>query len=291
MAPTPTTQAPPASRNAPCPCGSGRRYKDCHGRSAAPPPAAVTPPADEDVAARLRAALAAQQSGRVADAIAGYDAVIAARPELFDAWHMRGVAHFQRLEFDAAERDIRRALEIAPRLEAARGNLALVVQGRRIAEDEVALCREVLPRYGPLAVDPPVAPLAGVGPGDRVLVLDAAERSDAADALARDAVSRGACCTRISVERGRAVGGDDAARLAACGAQDIVACAGTGRPFGDWTLHAHPRAIALVVVDGDLPSFVDRLREVSGQGRRRVRVALAAGAKLDLAAIPHWAAA
>ena len=27
--------APPASRNAPCPCGSGRRYKDCHGALAA----------------------------------------------------------------------------------------------------------------------------------------------------------------------------------------------------------------------------------------------------------------
>ena len=27
--------APPASRNAPCPCGSGKRYKDCHGALAA----------------------------------------------------------------------------------------------------------------------------------------------------------------------------------------------------------------------------------------------------------------
>ena len=26
--------APPASRNAPCPCGSGRKYKHCHGASA-----------------------------------------------------------------------------------------------------------------------------------------------------------------------------------------------------------------------------------------------------------------
>ena len=34
--------APPASRNAPCPCDSGRRYKDCHGRvgQASAPPAA-----------------------------------------------------------------------------------------------------------------------------------------------------------------------------------------------------------------------------------------------------------
>ncbi len=29
----------PASRNAPCPCGSGRRYKECHGALAAVPPA------------------------------------------------------------------------------------------------------------------------------------------------------------------------------------------------------------------------------------------------------------
>lgn len=286
MASTPTTQAPPASRNAPCPCGSGRRYKDCHGRAGASP-AAGPPQAGDDVSTRLRAALADQQSGRVAEAIAAYGAVIAARPDLFDAWHMRGVAHFQRLEFDAAERDIRKALELAPQLEAARGNLALVVQGRRIAEDEVALCREVLPRYAPLAVDPPVAPLDGVGSGDRVFVLDAAGRADAPEALAREAASRGASCVRIAVDRGRTVGADDAARLAACTARDVVACVGTGRPLGDWTLHARPRAIALVVVDADLPAFVERLREASGQGRRRVRVALAPGAGLDLGPIPH----
>lgn len=283
MASSASTQAPPASRNSPCPCGSGRRWKDCHGRVEEAAPAAG------DVAQRLRAALAAQQSGRIADAIAVYDEVIAARPDLFDAWHMRGVARFQRLEFDLAERDIRRALEIAPRLEAARGNLALVVQGRRIAEDEVALCREVLPRYAPLAVDPPVAPLDGVAAGDRVFVLDAADAPETADALARDAAARGASIVRVAVERGRAIGGDEAARLASCGARDVVACAGTGRPLGDWTLDARPRAMALVAVDGGLPAFLDRLREASGQGRRRVRVALAPGSGLDLASIPHAA--
>ena len=35
--------APPSSRNAPCPCGSGQRYKDCHGALAAP--LATTPEA------------------------------------------------------------------------------------------------------------------------------------------------------------------------------------------------------------------------------------------------------
>lgn len=282
MASTPTTQAPPASRNAPCPCGSGRRYKDCHGRAGG-----GAAPAPDEVAARLHAALAAQQAGRVEEAIAGYDAVIAARPELYDAWHMRGVARFQRFEFDAAERDIRRALALEPRLESAHGNLALVVQGRRIAEDEIALCREVLPRYAHLAVDPPVVPLDGAGADDRVFVLDAADRPDAADALAREAASRGAATVRIAVPAGRAVEGDDATRLAASGTRDIVVCVGTARPLGDWTLTGQPRVLALVVVEGALPAFVDRLRETSGQGRRRVRVALAPGARLDLGAIPH----
>ncbi|MEP7183944.1 MAG: SEC-C metal-binding domain-containing protein, partial [Betaproteobacteria bacterium] len=30
------------SRNAPCPCGSGRRYKDCHGALAAASPTTTT---------------------------------------------------------------------------------------------------------------------------------------------------------------------------------------------------------------------------------------------------------
>jgi protein O-GlcNAc transferase len=34
--------APPASRNAPCPCGSGQRYKDCHGVLGAPAASADT---------------------------------------------------------------------------------------------------------------------------------------------------------------------------------------------------------------------------------------------------------
>lgn len=284
MATTTTTLAPPSSRNAPCPCGSGRRYKDCHGRVSGP---ATDGAPDADTAARLHAALAAQQSGRVREAIAGYDAVIAARPGLFDAWHMRGVAYFQLQAFDDAERDIRRALELAPGLEAARGNLALVVQGRRIAEDEAALCREVLPRYAPIAVDPPVAPLEGAGPRDRVFVLDAADDPGAGDALVRDAERRGASCVRVAVVRGHAIAGDAADRLASCGERDLVACAGTGRPLGDWTLATRARAVALVATDGALSAFIDRLREISGQRRRRVRVAIAAGATLDLRPIPH----
>jgi tetratricopeptide (TPR) repeat protein len=278
-----TTYAPPASRNAPCPCGSGRRWKECHGQVAAPSAAAVIPDA---LARWMHEALAAQRAGRLAEAIALYDAVIGAAPALFDAWHMRGVARFQALEFDAAEADIRRALAIEPQSAAARGNLDLVIEGRRIARDEEALCRAVLPRYRPLVVEHAVPPLHGVGGGTRVFVLDAAAHARWADALARAARDRGAEVVAIAVERGRAVDGANAAALAASGSGDVVVCVGCARPLGDWTLDARPRAAALVADGPDLAALCDRLRELSGQGRRQVRLAAIAGVAIDPEALP-----
>ena len=121
---------PPASRNAPCPCGSGRRYKDCHG--------ALTTPVDQ-LAAILQQALAAQQAGRAADAIAGYEQALALAPTHFDALHMLGVAHFQRGEFERALALIERALAQRPADEGARHNHALVVNAldRRPAATEL----------------------------------------------------------------------------------------------------------------------------------------------------------
>jgi hypothetical protein len=238
--------------------------------------------------ARLHAALAAQQAGRIVDAIAIYDEVIASNPDIFDAWHMRGVAHYQLLSFDAAERDIRRALEIEPRLEAAHRNLGLVLHGRRVVDGEiVALCQDVLPRYRPLVVDPAVPLLEGVDAATRVLVLAAGARAEVVRALVREAERCRAAVGTIDVERGRAIDGEDAALLAATGERDVVVCAGCARALGDWTLEARPRATALVVDGPDLATFIDRLREVSGQGRRPVRLALDAGAAIDLGPLPH----
>jgi len=234
----------------------------------------------------MHEALATQRAGRLAEAIALYDGVIDEAPALFDAWHMRGVARFQAFEFDAAEADIRRALAIAPQSAAAQGNLDLVIEGRRIARDEAALCRAVLPRYRPLVVDPAVPPLHGVGAGTRVFVLDAGAHASTADALARAARDRGAEVVAIAVERGRTVDVANADALAASGPRDVVACVGCTRPLGDWTLDAHPRAAALVADGPDLAALCDRLREISGQGRRQVRLAAIAGAAIDPGALP-----
>ena len=59
----------PASRNAPCPCGSGRRYKECHGAIAAMPVAAPTILNRLDVAARAVAAGDFATVARVCDEV------------------------------------------------------------------------------------------------------------------------------------------------------------------------------------------------------------------------------
>ena len=126
---------PPATRNAPCPCGSGRRYKDCHGALAEPKP----PAADDAQARLLHAALDAQQAGRLAEAIASYESVLAKTPDHFDALHMQGVAYFQRGEFERALAMIERALARRPHDPSARFNRALVLNAlaRRPAEAEL----------------------------------------------------------------------------------------------------------------------------------------------------------
>ncbi|GIK85598.1 MAG: hypothetical protein BroJett026_10790 [Betaproteobacteria bacterium] len=122
----------PASRNAPCPCGSGRRYKACHGAPGAGP--------DPALETLLRDALAAQRAGRLEAAIAGYEQALRLAPEHFDARHMLGVAHFQRGEFDVALAHVDRALALRPSDPAARFNrrLAETALARRPAEAEIA---------------------------------------------------------------------------------------------------------------------------------------------------------
>ena len=72
------------ARNAPCPCGSGKRYKECHGaiESAG---GDTTSPA---LAALLQEALRAQQAGALDKARAKYEAALREKPDHFDALHM-----------------------------------------------------------------------------------------------------------------------------------------------------------------------------------------------------------
>jgi len=110
----------PPSRNAPCPCGSGRRYKDCHG---------ALGPVQQDVPDTLETlllrALEAQRAGHLEAAARAYERALERAPEHFDALHMLGVAHFQRGAFARARELVARAVALRPDVEMARRNLRL----------------------------------------------------------------------------------------------------------------------------------------------------------------------
>ncbi|MGH8315839.1 MAG: glycosyltransferase, partial [Steroidobacterales bacterium] len=108
-----------APRNSPCPCGSGRRYKDCHGA-----PDSVTG-SGGDLGSTMSAAMLAQQGGKYRDALRLYSRALELEPGNFDAMHMRGVAHHQLGEFDKAIDWIERACALRPNVPAAQHNRML----------------------------------------------------------------------------------------------------------------------------------------------------------------------
>lgn len=88
--------SPPRSRNDPCPCGSGRRYKNCHGvpSDVGGAQASVTPP----WLVCAQAALTAQEAGDYVLAERLYRESLAAHPDNPDALHMLGVVRTQRYD-------------------------------------------------------------------------------------------------------------------------------------------------------------------------------------------------
>ena len=79
------------SRNDPCTCGSGKRFKHCHGRFESTGPSAL----------HLEA-LAAHQSGSLTQAEALYRRAIESNSGDADSLHMLGVVQFERLRYREA---------------------------------------------------------------------------------------------------------------------------------------------------------------------------------------------
>ena len=111
----------PASRNAPCPCGSGRRYKDCHGALTGTGAQTFT----DTLEFLMPAALSAQKESRLADAQRWYERALELDPLNFDALHMLGVTHLQRHDYERAATLIAAARRIVPGDPAARHNEGL----------------------------------------------------------------------------------------------------------------------------------------------------------------------
>ena len=162
------------ARNAPCPCGSGLRYKACHG--------AVTPAdfaqggmARESAIPRqlMDEALREQQSGHWVPAERLYRRVLEQMPDEPDCLHMLGVICYQTGRYREAATLILRALRvIGGRAPVMRHNLRLVAEHLGDeplfwSPNELALF--ALPPAPRVAVCTPASPPRS---GGRVLVVD-----------------------------------------------------------------------------------------------------------------------
>lgn len=127
--------APPNSRNAPCPCGSGKRYKQCHGleRSTGSHADDGHPHTD------FSWALARHQAGLLPEAISAYRHLIEREPTHASALHYLGVALYQSGRLEEARESIEAALRINPSEPQAANNLGLVLAA--LGDDEGAMQR------------------------------------------------------------------------------------------------------------------------------------------------------
>jgi glycosyltransferase involved in cell wall biosynthesis len=114
------------SRNAPCPCGSGKRYKECHGGIAS---SAIDSPLFADtLIQRLNRALEAQRISKFDEAAQLYESVLVDEPNHFDAKHMLGVVRLEQNRASEATKLILEALDSVDwSIPAAIHNLALAV--------------------------------------------------------------------------------------------------------------------------------------------------------------------
>jgi protein O-GlcNAc transferase len=132
-----TSLRPPASRNAPCPCGSGKRFKECHGAlgASAAEDTKVAPPEPEDPEALFHRGNERRERGDHRGAIADYERALARAPGHAALLNNLGLALEAIGEIERAEACYREVLARAPEHADATLNLANVLSASaRFAE-------------------------------------------------------------------------------------------------------------------------------------------------------------
>ena len=139
-------------RNDPCPCGSGRRFKQCHGAvDYAAPTAPVAPSQTPSPDALVARGMQAHQRGDLAAAERDYRAAITLAPEHPTALHYLGVIHYQRNRFDDALPLLDRAVALVPEEPEFHNNLGLTLAAADRTDEAIAQFRQALARKPDLA--------------------------------------------------------------------------------------------------------------------------------------------
>lgn len=154
---SPDSVNPPKSRNDPCPCGSGKRYKTCHGLVIAP---LSDVSSDDNVRSLMMRALAYQQKNDLQQAAVLYDQALHVNPHQADALHMRGVVALALGQTSEARQFILRAQSSGLDSESLRHNLSLVSDtlkaelAAKAFAHAVALEANVSPGAGDALIEP-----------------------------------------------------------------------------------------------------------------------------------------
>jgi tetratricopeptide (TPR) repeat protein len=122
-------------RNDPCPCGSGKRYKACHGAIGAAPPSPD---------ALVANAMAAHQRGELDAAERDYRAALALAPAHPHALHYLGMIEFQRSRPDVALPSLEAAVRAVPHEPEFHNNLGIVLAALDRPAEAVAAHRRSL---------------------------------------------------------------------------------------------------------------------------------------------------
>ena len=115
------TSSQATSRNSPCPCGSGKRYKNCHG-------ALVVDPG-------LERAQALRLTGDFAGTLALLEAALAETPDSPALLNAEGYARQELMDLAGAERSYRRAIALSPDYAHCHFNLGLLLLTQRRYEE------------------------------------------------------------------------------------------------------------------------------------------------------------
>jgi hypothetical protein len=280
-------------RNQPCPCGSGKRYKECHGAiGAAGGSDVVMQSRSADlswVPQVMQAALRAQQSGRGSEAAAGYRRVLAVEPSNFDATHMLALVEYECGRYESAIALLRQAIQLRPEIAIARHNLRLLESMPRI---EDAICREILPRLI-VRVEPlsDVSRFASSATRIHLVLVDDVNGRPVLERLRR-AFGQG------QLQLWRQPGSSSArgdTRLLEIGAGiqpagGVIALVGASRSQAAWLGTARAERVLLVVVRDEPCAIIDRIDEVSLLGDPKPGIICATVALAERLGFPRHAA-
>jgi glycosyltransferase involved in cell wall biosynthesis len=304
-------------RNSPCSCGSGKRYKDCHGAIGASLSASVGPTdrvarrasqyrapdaewghlSDEQrdaLGVTMEAALAHQTAGRQDEAARLYREALKTAPKTHDALHMLGVIEWSLGDLDRGEALILEAMTLRPAYQSIQSNLQMLRAARlaRSGAIEDELAELALPILNDLMLKP-LRPGRGWRPATSAAdVIHLIGRFGGADddgstlrALAQALSSR---TLRIwSPYRGSAfvpsVPGCTAidprsGRYPSGGTHVFV---GVNYELGDWIERSDADQIIVLCGRGRPSVYLTQLRAIAMDGARRIELAFASRSRAE----------